>query len=82
MSYIERGAVMTCSVRMTESEKAMAIKYADFHGISLSQAFRDALMERIEDELDAKAGDEAWKEFVKSGEKARPIEELWKELGL
>lgn len=81
MSHKE-GDSMTCSVRMTESEKAMALKYADFHGISLSQAFREALMERIEDELDAKAGDEAWEEFIKSGEKARPIEELWKELGL
>ena len=73
---------MTCSVRMTEAEKVMALKYADFHGISLSQAFRDALMERIEDELDAKAGDEAWEEFVRSGEQAIPFEEMCRELGL
>lgn len=71
---------MICYVRMNKKEKLLALKYANSHGISLSQAFHDALMERIEDEIDAKEGDEAWEEFIKSGKKAVPIEELWSEM--
>ena len=71
---------MICHVRMNKKEKSLALEYANSHGISLSQAFHDALMERIEDELDAKAGDDALKDFIKSGEKAVPIEELWREM--
>ena len=71
---------MICHVRMNKKEKSLALEYVNSHGISLSQAFHDALMERIEDEIDAKEGDEAWEEFIKSGKKAVPIEELWSEM--
>lgn len=38
--------------------------------------------ELIEDEEDIALADEAYDEYLKSGKKSRPIEELWKELGL
>lgn len=50
--------------------------------MSLSEAFKKALFEKIEDEYDVAVAREAHEEYVKSGEKSRPISELWKELDL
>jgi hypothetical protein len=36
----------------------------------------------IEDEIDSKLCDEALEKFERSGERSRPIKELWKELGI
>ena len=36
---------------------------------------------KIEDEYDIAVYEEAYKEYKESGEKSRPIEELWQELG-
>ncbi len=60
----------------------MAESYAKLHSISLGEAFKRALFEKIEDEYDITVGNEAYKEYVDSGYKSRPIEELWKELDL
>ena len=38
--------------------------------------------ERMEDEEDRQIAEAAYDEYVKSGRKSVPIEELWKELGL
>ena len=48
----------------------------------MGEAFKMALFERIEDEYDIAVADEAYKEYVDSGKKSRPIEELWGELDL
>ena len=50
--------------------------------MSLGEAFKMALFERIEDEFDVALADEAYAEYIESGRKSRPIEELWKELEL
>ena len=50
--------------------------------MSLGEAFKKALFERIEDEYDIAVADEAYKEYLDSGCESRPIEELWKELDL
>ena len=50
--------------------------------MSLGEAFKKALFEKIEDEYDIKVGEEAYKEYVDSGKKSRPFSELKKELGL
>lgn len=52
------------------------------HSISLSEAFKQALFEKIEDEYDASVFEEAKKEYESSGKQSRPIDELWKELEL
>jgi len=38
--------------------------------------------ERSEDECDQMVADEAYREYLESGEKSRPIKELWNELEL
>lgn len=73
---------MAFSIRLTEEEKALAESYAKIHAISLGEAFKRALFERIEDEYDVMVANEAYQEYLDSGKKSRPIEELWKELDL
>ena len=73
---------MSFSIRLTEQEKQLADSYAKMHSVSLGEAFKRALFEKIEDEYDISVYDEAYKEYEESGRKSRPIEELWKELDL
>ncbi len=73
---------MSFSIRLTDEERRLAESYAKIHSISLGEAFKKALFERIEDEFDLVAADEAYDEYEKSGKKSRPIEELWRETGL
>ena len=73
---------MSFSIRLTDEEKALAESYAKLHSVSLGEAFKRALFERIEDEYDIAVASEAYKEYVDGGYQSRPIEELWKELDL
>ena len=73
---------MSFSIRLTKEEKALADSYAKIHSITLSEAFKRALFEKIEDEFDVVVADEAYNEYVKSGKESRPISELWEELDL
>ena len=73
---------MSFSIRLTEEEKMLASSYAKLHSLSLAEAFKRALFERIEDEYDISVADEAYSDYLKSGEKIKPVAELWKELDL
>lgn len=73
---------MSFSIRMTPEERSLADSYAKLNGVSLSEAFKKALFEKIEDEYDIAVAEEAYDEYVKGGRKSRPISELWKEVGL
>lgn len=73
---------MSFSIRLTPEEKIIAESYAKLHSLSLGEAFKKALFERIEDEYDITAANEAYEEYVKSGKKSRPISEFWKELDI
>lgn len=73
---------MSFSIRLTTEEKNLAESYARIHAISLGEAFKQALFEKIEDEYDLTVAQEAYDEYVNNGRKSRPISELWKELDL
>ncbi len=73
---------MAFSIRLTEQEKKLADSYAKLHSLSLGEAFKQALFEKIEDEYDIAVAEEAHAEYVDGGKKSRPITELWKELDL
>ena len=45
---------MSYSIRMTKEEKDIAENYAKINNISLAEAFKRALFDRIEDEYDMK----------------------------
>jgi len=73
---------MSFSIRLSVEEKQLAESYAKLHALSLGEAFKKALFEKIEDEYDITIAEEAHEEYVNSGQKSRPISELWKELDL
>ena len=73
---------MAFSIRLTEQEKKLADSYAKLHSLSLGEAFKRALFEKIEDEYDITISEEAYTEYVDSGKKSAPITELWDECGL
>ena len=73
---------MSVSIRLTEDERKLADSYARLHSITLAEAFKSALFDRIEEEYDIALADRAYEEYVKDDKKSRPIEELWEELGL
>ena len=72
--------IMAFSIRLTEQEKQIADSYARLHSLSLGEAFKQALFEKIEDEYDIAVCEEALKDYEENGRKSRPIEELWQEL--
>ncbi len=52
------------------------------HSLSLGEAFKQALFEKIEDEYDVAVADKAYKDYLNDGCKSTPIKDFWKELGL
>ena len=48
---------MAFSIRMSTEEKELATSYANLHSITLAEAFRQALFEKIEDEFDLTVAD-------------------------
>ncbi len=73
---------MSFSIRLNEEEKNIATSYARLHSLSLGEAFKKALFEKIEDEYDIAVADEAYREYVAGGKKSKPISDLWEELDL
>ena len=71
---------MSFSIRLSAEEKSLAESYAKLHSMSLGEAFKRALFEKIEDEYDIVVAEDAYHDYVNSGKKSRPITELWKEL--
>lgn len=48
---------MSFSIRLSANEKALAESYARIHSVSLGEAFKKALFEKIEDEYDIAVAD-------------------------
>ena len=55
---------MAFSIRLTEEERLLAESYAKLHSMSLAEAFKRALFERIEDEYDIAVAGEAYQEYL------------------
>ena len=73
---------MAFSIRLSEDEKRLAESYAVLHSMSIGEAFKRALFDRIEEEFDITVADAAYKEYVDSGKASHPFAELKKELDL
>ena len=80
MYYKKGDEFMSFSIRLTPEEKSLAESYAKLHSLSVGEAFKRALFERIEDEYDIVVADEAYKEYLDSGCKSTPIADFWREL--
>ncbi|MCF2601107.1 MAG: DUF6290 family protein [Veillonellaceae bacterium] len=73
---------MAYSIRLTEEERGLADAYAKLQGISVAEAFKKALFDKIEDEYDLMVAESAYSEYIANGKESRPIQELWEELEL
>ena len=83
MYYIMEGDdIMAFSIRLTPEERNLAESYARLHSITLSEAFKKALFEKIEDEYDVAIANEAYDDYLKDNKKSKPIEKLWEELNI
>ena len=72
---------MNVSLNLNDTDAALVTKYAEIHGISVAELFRQSVIERIEDEYDLQAYQKAMEEYRKN-----PVtythEEVGKMLGL
>lgn len=72
---------MTISIKLNDEEELLIKKYAEINNISISELFRQAVIERIEDEIDLTTYKEAMDEY-----KTDPVtyshDEVKKMLGL
>ena len=72
---------MTMTLRISDEDSKLIKDFAKLHGISASEFMRRAALEKIEDELDVRAAEKAYAEYL-----ADPVtfshEEIMKEFGL
>lgn len=70
---------MTISLRLNDDDAKLIRAYAEMNGITLSELFRRSVMERIEDEYDLKAYEEAMNEY-KDNPVSYTLEEVEREI--
>ena len=73
---------MAFSIRLSEEERQLADSYAKLHSMSMGEAFKRALFDKIEEDYDITAAEEGYGEYKCRGKKSRPVGEFWKELDL
>lgn len=72
---------MAISLRLSDEDTKLIKNYAALHNISLSDLFRQAVMEKIEDEYDLAAYNKAMAEY-ENDPTTYTLDEVEKELGL
>lgn len=72
---------MTVSLRLSDEDTMLIKKYAEMNNISVSDLFRQSVLERIEDEYDLKAYNKAVEEY-KADSVTYSHDEVGKMLGL
>lgn len=72
----------TISLRVPEDELNIFKSYARLNNTSLSEIIRETMLDHIENEYDLKVFQEYKIEKSNGTLKTRPINELWKELGI
>ena len=72
---------MTISLRLNEADSMLFKKYAELHGISVSELLRRSVIEHIEEEYDLQAYEEAIAEYHENPI-TYSLDEVETELGL
>ena len=72
---------MTISLRLNEADSILFKKYAELHGISVSELLRRSVIEHIEEEYDLQAYKDAIVEY-RENPITYTLDEVEKELGL
>ena len=71
---------MAFSIRLTDDEEKLARSYAALQGISMGEAFKQALFEKIEDEYDITIADAAYNRYLEKP-KTYSLDEVMKMFG-
>jgi len=69
------------SVHVSEDQRKMITDYASARGLTLSEAVRIAILEKIEDEHDVASAEKSLAKWEKGGRKTYTHEEVGRELG-
>lgn len=72
---------MTISLRLNDEDTQLIKKYAEINNISISELFRQTVLERIEDEYDLECYNKAMEEYKKNPV-TYSLDEVKKKLGL
>ena len=72
---------MTISLRLNEQDGALVRRYAEVHGLTVSEVIRQSILERIEEEFDLQAYHAAKASF-EADPQTYSLDEVEKELGL
>lgn len=72
---------MAISIRLTDEDTVLIKKYAQLHNVSVSDLFREAVMEKIEEEYDLSLFEKAMEDFA-SDNTTYTLAEVEKILGL
>lgn len=72
---------MTISLRLNNNDSELIKAYAEMNGMSISELFRQTVLDRIETELDLMAYEQAMEEY-KADPTTYVLEDVVKELGL
>ena len=72
---------MTISLRLSEDDTRLIKDYARLHGVTVSEFMRRAALEKIEDELDIRAAEKAYAEYL-ADPVTYSLDEIEKEFGL
>ena len=72
---------MAISLRLSDEDTMLIKNYASIHNISISELFRQAVLDKIEDEYDLKAYEKAMADY-KADPTTYSLDEVEKELGL
>lgn len=73
---------MKINIQLTQEEMILAKTYSKNHSITLEDAFKNALFEKIQDEYDAITAEKEYEDYLKDEKNSKPISELWKDLDL
>lgn len=74
-------STVAISLRLSEEETKLVRRYAELHNVSLSDLFRQAVLDKIEEEYDLAAYEKAMAEY-KADPVTYTLDEAEKELGL
>ena len=72
---------MSISLRLSDEDTMLIRNYAKLHNISLSDLFRQAVLEKIEDEYDLQCYEKAMQNYRTDSE-TYSLDEVERELGL
>jgi len=72
---------MAISLRLSDRDANLIRQYAEMHGLTVSDVMRDAILEKIEDELGAQVWDKTYAEYEENPV-SYTLDDVEKELGL